>query len=368
MSATVEIQLVAAVVATACVLPGVFLVLRRMALMSDAISHAVLPGIVLMFFVVHKLDSPLLIAGAVLMGVLTVTLTELLQKTKLVQEDAAIGTVFPVLFSIGVILVSRYAGDVHLDTDAVLTGDIAFAPLDRLKIGGVDLGPQSLIVMGVICLLNVALIALFYKELKLATFDPGLAAALGLSPALIHYGLMLVTSITVVGAFNSVGSILVVALMIAPPAAAYLLTNRLSYMIFISVIIGIISAIGGYWCAVQLDASIAGAMATMSGVCFFLAFIFSPDRGMLPIILRHRRQKRQFAAQMLLVHLYHHEGEANEIEENRVDHLTRHISWQDWFARQVVSYAVSKKLVEERDGMLTLTDQGREKAIQTMAY
>ena len=222
-AAQLEIQLVAVVVAVACAIPGVFLVLRRMALMSDAISHTILLGIVLAFFVVEDLASPILVAGAALTGLVTVLLVELLKRTNLVREDAAIGLVFPVLFSGGVVLISRFAEDVHLDTDAVLLGELAFAPFDRLVVGGYDLGPKALFVLGAILLLNALCIAIFYKELKLTTFDAALAAALGFSPGLVHYLFMTLVSVTAVGAFDAVGSILVVALMIAPPAAADLL-------------------------------------------------------------------------------------------------------------------------------------------------
>ena len=144
MTPQIEIQLIAAVTSAACALPGVFLVLRRMSLMSDAISHSLLPGIVLGFFIAGHVDSPLLILGASLMGVVTVSFTELLKRSRLLKEDAAIGSVFPVLFSIGVILVSKFAANVHLDTDAVLLGELAFAPFDRFVVAGTDIGPRSL--------------------------------------------------------------------------------------------------------------------------------------------------------------------------------------------------------------------------------
>jgi manganese/zinc/iron transport system permease protein len=257
-TAQIEIQLIASVVAVACALPGVFLVLRRMAMMSDAISHTVLLGIVIGFFITKDLTSPLLILGAAATGVLTVSLVEVMHRTRLVKEDAAIGLVFPMLFSLAVILISRYAGDVHLDSDAVLLGELAFAPFDRFVVLGYDLGPKALYVMGGILILNLLFIVLFYKELKLATFDVGLAAALGFSPGLIHYALMTLVSVTAVGAFDAVGSILVVALMIGPPAAAYLLTDRLPRLIGLSALIGVLSAGSGYWLAHALDASIAG--------------------------------------------------------------------------------------------------------------
>jgi manganese/zinc/iron transport system permease protein len=364
-SAQIEIQLIASLVAVACALPGVFLVLRQMAMMSDAISHTVLLGIVVSFFLIGDLNSPLLIIGAAAMGLLTVVLVELLNQTRLVKEDAAIGIVFPVLFSIAVIIISRYAQGIHLDTDVVLLGELAFAPFDRLALFGFSL-PRALVVMGVILLLNLAFISLLYKELKLATFDAALAATLGFSPALVHYGLMTIVSVTAVGAFDAVGSILVVALMVAPPAAAYLLTDRLSRMLLWSGLIGIGSAVSGYWLARWLDASIAGSMATMAGVIFGLVFLLSPQRGMVALSLRRMRQKWEFAQTMLAIHLFNHEDTEAFPLESRVDHLWEHLRWQPDFAEQVVRYAEGQGTVRRQAGRLSLTDQGRSLAEQAI--
>lgn len=360
----IEIQLIAAVTAVACALPGVFLVLRRMALMSDAISHSILVGIVLAFFVTEDLASPLLIVAAALTGIATVSLVELLNRTGLVREDAAIGLVFPALFSIGVILIARYAGNVHLDTDSVLLGELAFAPFDRFELFGYDLGPQALFLMGGILLLNIVFLLVFYKELKLAAFDAGLAAALGFSPALIHYGLMSLVSVTAVGAFEAVGSILVVALMIVPPATAALLTNRLATMLWLSALIGIISAFCGYWAAHWLDSSIAGSMATMTGLIFGLVFLFAPERGLLAIAQRRRRQRWEFAQTMLVIHLLNHEGLPDAETESRVAHLSEHLRWEQDFAEQVVHQAERRGLLQQHNATLALTDQGRELARQ----
>ena len=361
LSPQIEIQIIAAVVAVACALPGVFLVLRRMALMSDAISHAILLGIVLAFFVVEDLASPFLIIAAAITGVITVALVELLHGTGLVREDAAIGIVFPALFSGGVILISRYAGSVHLDTHAVLLGELAFAWMERLTVFGYDL-PKSLWVMGSILLINLVFITLFYKELKLATFDAGLAAALGFSPVLVHYGLMSLVSVTAVGAFDAVGSILVVALMIAPPATAYLLTDRLSYMLGLSALNGIASAITGYWLARWLDASIAGTMATMSGVFFLLTFLLAPARGLIAIARRRVRQRWQFAQTMLTIHLLNHEGSPEAQQERRIEHLDEHLRWTTSFAERVVRYAERQGTIQSDAGDLMLTEHGRQVA------
>lgn len=359
-SAQLEIQLIATVTAIACALPGVFLVLRRLALVSDAISHAVLLGIVLAFFVTKDLTSPFLFIAAVLTGLLMVGLVELINRTRLVKEDAAVGIVFPVLFSIGVILISRYAGDVHLDTDAVLMGELAFAPFDRFVIFGTDLGPRGLYVMGGVLLLNLIFITVFYKELKLATFDHALAATLGFAPAVLHYTLMGFVSLTAVGAFDIVGSILVVALMIAPPAAAYMITDRLSRMLIYSGIIGMLSAVLGYWVAHWLDASIAGAMASMSGVMFIIAFLFAPDRGILAIQLRRRRQKWEFSEVILAIHLMHHENLPETNRENHLNHLGEHIRWNEKFANDVVRRSIKSGIVNLDNDLLILTPAGRK--------
>jgi manganese/zinc/iron transport system permease protein len=357
-----EIILIALVTAAACAIPGVFLVLRGMAMMSDAISHTVLLGIVIAFFFTRDLSSPILILGAALMGVLTVALVELLNRTRLVKEDAAIGLVFPVLFSIAVILISRHAGSVHLDIDAVLLGELAFAPFNRLELGGRDLGPVSLYLMGGILVLNLILVGLFFKELKLATFDPALAAALGFAPGLIHYGLMSVVSVTVVGAFETVGSILVVALMIAPPITAYLLTESLSRMIGLSLLVGAVSAIGGYWMAHALDASIAGSMATAAGVLFGLALLFAPEKGLVALARRGIRQRWEFAQTMLAIHLFNHEGLPEAEQENRLDHLHEHLRWEPSFAYRVVHQAERRGLIQRYNGSLVLSTAGRELA------
>ncbi len=361
-AAQVEIQLIAIVVAVACALPGVFLVLRRMAMMSDAISHAILLGIVVAFFVTRDLASPLLIVGAGATGVLTVSLVELLIKTRRVKEDAAIGLVFPALFSLGVILIARYAGDVHLDTDSVLLGELAFAPFNRMIVFGADLGPRSLFVMLSILVLSLTFILLFYKELKLSTFDAGLAAALGFSPVVLHYALMALVSVTAVGAFDAVGSILVVALMIAPPATAYLLTDRLSLMLALSAAIGMVSAVAGYWVAHAFDVSIAGCMATAAGACFLLAYLFAPARGLLAAARRRRLQRWEFAVSMLAIHLHNHEGSPEAVIECREDHLTEHIAWTGVFAQQVVQRAERSGLLVRRAGSLELTPGGRDRA------
>jgi manganese/zinc/iron transport system permease protein len=337
-----------------------------MALMSDAISHSILPGIVIGFFIARNTTNPLVVVAAAASGVITVWLVEALFSTRRVKEDAAIGLVFPALFSIGVILVSQYARGVHLDVDAVLLGELAFAPLNRTTLLGLDL-PRGVWVMGGILLLSLLLIALFYKELKLATFDPALAASLGFSPVLLHYGLMTLVSVTAVGAFDHVGSVLVVALMIAPPSAAYLLTRRLSTMLWLSAVIGVVSALGGYWAARLFDTNISGAMATMSGVIFLLIFVFAPEQGLIARSVERRDRRNRFAVEMLLVHLSRHEGTAAELTENTVDHLTTELNWTPEFARRAIYHAAGDGLIHRTQSRLSLTQTGREVAVEVLS-
>jgi manganese/zinc/iron transport system permease protein len=258
----------------ACGLVGSFLVLRRMAMLGDAISHAVLPGIALAFLLTHSRQSMTMLIGAAAVGILTAFVVETLHKKGRQQTDASIGVTFTALFAVGVILISLFGRYVDLDQDCVLFGEIAFVPWDTWVVNGMDLGPRAVWSLGVTLLVNLLFILLFYKELKLTTFDPVLARSLGIPTTLIHYGLMGCVALSAVAAFESVGAILVVAMLVVPAAAAYLLTERLAVMLLLSAIIGGIAAIIGFYLAAPLDASIAGMMAATAGVIFALAFGF----------------------------------------------------------------------------------------------
>ncbi|MGK0421546.1 MAG: manganese/zinc/iron transport system permease protein [Polaribacter sp.] len=363
-SAQIEIQLIASIVAIACAIPGTFLVLRKMALISDAISHSILPGLVLGFFITHDLNSPLLIVMAALSGVVTVVLVEFIQKTKLVKEDTAIGLVFPVLFSIGVIMIAKNANDVHLDTDAILLGELAFAPFDRFLVDGSDLGPKSLWIIGTILLITIGLLFAFFKELKISTFDAGLATALGFSPIMIHYGLMSVASITIVGSFDAVGAILVVALMIAPAATAYLLTDNLKRMLGLSVIFGVFSAIAGYWLAHWLDASISGSMTTILGIVFLIVYLFAPKRGLISVLYRNKQQQIEVSLLTFLLHLNNHQ----EISERHINHLNEHINWRRVKSKSVLDLALKNNMITIEKSIISLTDKGKNFTDRAIDY
>jgi manganese/zinc/iron transport system permease protein len=363
-SAQIEIQLIASIVAIACAIPGTFLVLRKMALISDAISHSILPGLVLGFFITHDLNSPLLIVMAAFSGLVTVVLVEFIQKTKLVKEDTAIGLVFPVLFSIGVIMIAKNANDVHLDTDAILLGELAFAPFDRLLVDGADFGPKSLWIIGTVLLITIGLLFAFFKELKISTFDAGLATALGFSPIMIHYGLMSVASITIVGSFDAVGAILVVALMIAPAATAYLLTDNLKRMLGLSVLFGVFSAIAGYWLAHWLDASISGSMTTILGIVFLLVYLFAPKRGLISVLYRNKQQQIEVSLLTFLLHLNNHQ----EVSERHINHLNEHINWRHVRSKSVLDLAIKNNMITIEKDVISLTDKGKNFTDKAIDY
>ncbi len=279
---------IGALVAASAGMVGSFLILRRMAMLGDAISHAVLPGIAIAFLVTHTRAAPAMIIGAALFGLITAWLVQTLQRSG-VQEDAGMGVTFTALFALGVVLISLFAGRVHLDLDHVLYGEIAYAPWDQWIVAGWNLGPRALWTMGAIFLIDLAVIGLFFKELKICAFDPNTAAALGINVTLFHYLLMSLVSITTVGAFDSVGAILVVAMLVVPGATAYLLTERLSVMLVLAGVQGVLSSLLGYLLARWTDSSIAAAMSTVSGLLFALAFLFAPGTGVVSRILHRRR-------------------------------------------------------------------------------
>lgn len=272
------IILIGALVGSSCSILGCFLVLRKMSMIGDAISHSVLPGIVIAFLISGSRESLVMMFGAAAIGLVTVFLIQMFQNSG-VQADASIGVVFTALFAVGVVLISLYTRQVDLDLDCVLYGEIAYAPWDTLHIGGTSIGPKAVWGVGASFLLNMVVISLFYKQFKISTFDPALAASLGIPVVFFHYLLMSLVSISTVASFESVGAILVVGMIIVPAATAYLLTDKLSRMIIISIVLSIVSSLLGYYVAYLLDASIGGTMVAVTGVLFIVALFFSPKHG-----------------------------------------------------------------------------------------
>lgn len=267
------IILTGSLVAVSCAILGSFLILRKMSMVGDAISHSVLPGIVIAFFIAGSMQSIWMLVGAGILGILTTFLIEFLHRKGRLQTDASIGVTFTWLFALGVILVTYYAGNAHIDQDCILHGEIAYVPIDLIyDSNGNPIGPKAVIILSFVLILILGFVTLFYKELFLTTFDASFAKAIGISTNKWHYALMGLVSLTTVASFESVGAILVVALLIAPAASAYLITNQLKVMLILSSLFGILSAFFGYWLSYLLNGSIAGAMVTISGIIFAICY------------------------------------------------------------------------------------------------
>lgn len=287
MSHGAWIILIGALVASSCGFVGCFLILRKMAMLGDAISHAILPGIVLAFLISQSMDGFVMLAGATIVGLLTALFIQTLHNSG-VQSDAAIGVTFTALFSIGVVLVSLFTSKVHLDLQHVLYGEIAYAPWELTKLAGLEM-PRAVWMMGGVFILTLFLIGILYKEIKLASFDPHLATALGIPVLWLHYLLMGLVSMNTVAAFESVGAILVVAMLVIPGATAFLLTDRLSSMLLLSILFGTLASFGGYFLAVLWDVSISGSITVFALLLFVLTFFFSPRQGVISKWLSYKR-------------------------------------------------------------------------------
>ena len=445
-------------IAVSGALLGTFLLLRGMALTSDAISHTVLLGIVVAFMIMTglfnqepNLSSPWLIIGAAAAGVATMVLTELIYRSGLVKQDAALGLAFPLLFAISIILISRFVDDVHLDEDAVMVGEIGIAwantnshciencvtvtitpddeqaTVTRQCINCRELGisprdegaafreictncgtyspgqawqaglideepvlvfwPESVTVTAVMALLTIGFVTIFYKELKLAAFDEALAKALGFRPGMLHYVLILLVSLVAVGAFDAVGSILVIAFFIIPPAAAYLLTDRLAIMLVLSALIGSAGASFGYNLArgdflgiiqigdvlaflnrtfdmelvEQWDSSISASMVLMIFFFFMVAWIFSPKYGVISTLIRRANQRRRFNDQVVLGHVYHHQNTVTEVEELTADTLYQHFRWSQAKMGRVLARLRASNLIRTVNNVVQLTPQGEQR-------
>ncbi|MGE7274255.1 metal ABC transporter permease [Brevibacillus panacihumi] len=285
MSYTAWILLTASLVGLSCGLIGVFLILRRMAMMADAISHTVLLGIVTAYLVTRELSGIHMLIGGVLAGLLTAVLVQWFH-ARGVQQEAAIGVVFTSMFAIGVILIATKVGNAHLDIQHALMGEITFVPWNVIELPWIGEFPEATFILLVVLAVVLLVLLLFYKEWKITSFDPGLAASIGIPVVFMHYLFMSLVSVTTVAAFDAVGAIMVVAMLITPAASAYLWTDRLSLMLVLSSSFGVVSAIVGYMIAVWLDTSISGSMAFATGLVFLFSFLCSPKHGMLSRYIR----------------------------------------------------------------------------------
>lgn len=279
------IILTASLVGLSCGLIGVFLILRKMAMMSDAISHTVLLGIVIAFIITREVSGTAMLIGAILAGLLTAFMVQWLHSLG-IQQEASMGIVFTTLFAIGVILIATSVGNAHLDVQHALMGEITFIPWNTVSLPLVGKIPKATAMLIVVFIVVLLFIIAFYKEWKLTSFDPALAASLGIPVLLMHYVFMGLVSMTTVASFDAVGAIMVVAMLITPATSAYLWTDKLVFMLVLSSLFGVISAVAGYYIAVWLDTSISGSMAFATGLVFLISFVFSPKHGLIAKYVR----------------------------------------------------------------------------------
>ncbi|MGB7342925.1 MAG: metal ABC transporter permease [Pirellulaceae bacterium] len=359
------IVLVGVLCAVSSALLGNFLVLRRMSMLGDAVTHAVLPGIAAAFLISHSRSSVPMFVGAVVVGVLTALFTEWIRRVGRVDEGASMGVVFTSLFALGLVMLVNASDHVDLDPGCVLYGAIESTPYDMITVLGREL-PRAALILGVVTLVNFLFVLLFFKELKITSFDPALATTMGFSARLMHYLLMVLVSLTAVASFESVGSVLVVAMFVVPAAAAYMLTDRLAWMIGLSVVIGLASAVLGHGSAIVVprwfgfeSTTTASMMAVAAGGLFLLAALFGPKHGVMVKWVRRQLLSFRIVCDDIVALLY-------RCEEREKDCPDRRELAETLFAS---SWTISTALIALRrrgeiavGEMLQLTDEGRDRA------
>ncbi|NUM34231.1 MAG: metal ABC transporter permease [Candidatus Brocadiae bacterium] len=359
------IMAIGALVCSSCGILGCFLILKKLSLMGDAISHSVLPGIVIAVMLTGKIHSIWVVLAAGIMGILTPVFTDMIKKSGLVHEDTAIGAVFTTLFALGVVMVSQI-GNIDLDVDCVLYGEIATTPLDVLILSGISFGPKAFWILAMVFSANFLFVFLFYKQLKISTFDPALAKAMGLHPERVHYLLMAMISITTIACFEAVGSILVVAMLIVPGACAYLLTQRLKIMLILSIVAGALFSISGYaiTIAFQGDVSVSGSMTSAAGVFFFLVLFLSPSQGILVTLWKKYENKHSLIRDHILLDLYRQE------EKGKSPITQAHFLSEYGYTTQQDIKALKKllqnKMVLSKEDAICLSPDGKKRAQEMM--
>lgn len=331
-----------------------------MSLLGDAISHAVLPGVALAFLISGRVSGGPIFLGAVLTALLTAFLTRLLARSGMVNEQAGLGVVFTSLFALGVILISRAAENVDLDPGCVLYGAIEFVPLETVRIGPME-WPRTVPSLAMTALVTTAFVILAFKELTISSFDAALADSMGLSSRRIDFLLLFLTSVVTVLAFEAVGSILVIVLLVAPACTALLLTDRLPWALALSVACGCLISVTGYGAALATNTSVAGMMAVAGGTFFLLAWALSPKHGRIAHSLRKLRVDLRIATDDLLAALYRNEesqvGESIALIRTDLNPIRK---------RYAIRRAMRKGWVMRSDADMTaapkLTTEGREVA------
>lgn len=355
----IDSYLVLLITSICCSMLGVFLVLRDMSMIADAISHSVLLGIVIAFFITQDISSPWLIVGAGIFGVVTVAAIEMLGKSKRIMRSDAVGVVFPMFFSLAVILISRYARNAHIDTDIVLVGEVIFASLDTISIGGIML-PVSFIKVGIVAIINLIFIIVFYKQMKISTFNQEYAYLLGIPVAAIFYIFMTLTSLTAVVSFDAVGSILVLSFFITPAATAYLVAKDLKKMILLSTVFSVINCTLGTLLAVHYNASMSG-MCAFIGMLVYLAVVVFNKKGAVSKYINNKKILTRVVNDMFIIHIGNHINDGTNKQENRIDGMYKHFNWSKDGIEKTADSLLTKGLIEIADNEYKLTELGEKR-------
>ncbi len=357
---------------------GNFLVLRRLSLLGDAISHAVLPGLAAAYLITASRSSWPMFVGAVLVGVLTAVFTQWIRQAGRVDEGASMGVVFTSLFALGLLMIVQAADRVDLDPGCVLYGSIELTPLDTVGLFPLssDLDPPQyawrvprvVLILTVVLAVNLLFVIVFFKELLLSSFDPGLATSMGFSSTAMHYALMILVAITAVASFESVGNILVVAMFVVPPAAARLLTNRLSTMVMWSVVIAIMSAVFGRIADIVVprqwgydSASTSGMMAVTAGMLFLGCWLFSPQQGLIIQAYKNWRLANRILSEDILAWLYR-QCERGIQQGHGVLEIQRQLGSRFWSTYGIMVWLRWRGWIERHNGGWCLTEAGRNSA------
>ena len=268
MSDALIIILVGFLVAVNSGITGSFMVLRKLSMIGDAISHAVLPGIIIAYMIAGHRENFFFLFGAAFMGVFVTLMIDWFNKKGRLPTDASIGLSFTFLFAVGIILISAFTDSVDIDADCVLYGEISLVPFHKYTVMGFDIGTKALWDNLFILIVILLYVILRYRPLAISSFNEEYGQSIGIPVRRIRLFLMVLVSLTTVFAFESVGAILVVAFLVIPPATALLISRRLPHMLAITVFLALVSSVGGFYLADAIDGSIAGSMSVVAGVVF----------------------------------------------------------------------------------------------------
>ena len=329
-----------------CGLIGTYIMLRRMSLIGDALAHAVLPGVVVSFMVAGKSEIALFI-GAVVSGIVTVLLIGFVNRNSKIKEDTSIGIIFTGAFALGILLVSQLK-QVHIDLSSYLFGDVL-----GVSTGDITL---SLIIMVVIILC----ILLFYKQLLLTSFDPTMALTIGISTTLVHYMLMTLLSMSIVAGLQSVGVILIIAMLITPPATAYLLSNNLKKILFLSPMFGTISAVAGLYLSYHFNFASGASIVLVAVALFLLAFLFSPKEGVVTRLFRRRAATKLVLIEDVIKLSFRFTEEKDKT--GLTDRIANELGISNSRVESAIRILINKGLMQKTNGSFLLTEEGRKYA------